>query len=835
MSKHQARYLLLAGGLLSSLITSAETLADTIFSEDFSSGDISGWNTSGTVDAYNNESIRLRGPSWAQLPVSTSGYSQIQISLSLAAGSLENGEFCYAEYSADAGTTWTTIQTVANGQDNGTVYSNNLSQSQMDNNPNLMVRFRGDGSTVGDYCYGQSVQVSGNGGAPTAPDLDAPSSVSFPHTEPGNSRDLVFQIGNAGTQTLQVSNVSQPASPFALLSQNCAQVSPGTQCQVELRFSPVAEGNFNDSIMIESDDPDEGQWLVSLSGNASQSGTVDNFDPLTGSGAVPRSQLTYSQLINATDPGTLLDFAAFALPADAAMPGNLFSGRLTLLGEAAGGAFDEHKDSFRYTGSQDTSRKHLPEFDFEYVQTGSHIFPLARGSIASSHPEWEYILSPGRVWQENGDNGYSRVALPFALQQKNANCVHNGVFSFLFKNDGAISKVAYQIASETCLYFQVDMWGRLDASYTALSFADANQQIAAYQAEVLGRLPTKPLSALAQDFPGTDVQAFSAPGGKDPQDMSLVGFVIDGIHYTGGCSTRQGTYPYCESLVVPSYSAAKSAFAGSVLMRLEQKYPGSFNRPISNHVTACDSNGNWSDVSFGNALDMATGNYALAGYMSDEGASHTNGLFLVEDHASKISYSCTQYSRKASPGTQWVYHTSDTYILGTAMNDYLQSLEGTGKDIHTDILLTEILQPLQVSPTSGYTRRTYDGVQQPFTGWGLIWLRDDIAKIGQFFAGSGQSLLDPTELNAALQRDPLDRGLEPLSQFKYNNGFWARDVSDNITDCNQPPWVPFMSGYGGITVLILPNNSLYYYFSDDDSFVWMDAAVEAHQIRSFCQ
>src|SRR3546814_19624089 len=70
-------------------------------------------------------------------------------------------------------------------------------------------------------------------------------------------------------------------------------------------------------------------------------------------------------------------------------------------------------------------------------------------------------------------------------------------------------------------------------------------------------MPTRPLSALAQDYPGTDPAKFAAPNGIDPQHVSLVGFVIDGVHYSGGCTTRRGAYPYCESLVVPSYSPAK--------------------------------------------------------------------------------------------------------------------------------------------------------------------------------------------------------------------------------------------------------------------------------------
>jgi hypothetical protein len=52
------------------------------------------------------------------------------------------------------------------------------------------------------------------------------------------------------------------------------------------------------------------------------------------------------------------------------------------------------------------------------------------------------------------------------------------------------------------------------------------------------------------------------------------GFVIDGVHYSGGCPTRHGAYPFCENLDLPSYSLAKSMVAGIALMRLERLYPG---------------------------------------------------------------------------------------------------------------------------------------------------------------------------------------------------------------------------------------------------------------------
>src|SRR3546814_14455623 len=76
--------------------------------------------------------------------------------------------------------------------------------------------------------------------------------------------------------------------------------------------------------------------------------------------------------------------------------------------------------------------------------------------------------------------------------------------------------------------------------------------------------------------------------------------------------------------------------------------PGTCDQVSGDHVPACAANGNWGDVTFGNARDMATGNYALAGYMGDEGATHTNGLFLTETHAEKIDYRSEEHRLNSS-------------------------------------------------------------------------------------------------------------------------------------------------------------------------------------------
>src|SRR3546814_1813084 len=77
-----------------------------------------------------------------------------------------------------------------------------------------------------------------------------------------------------------------------------------------------------------------------------------------------------------------------------------------------------------------------------------------------------------------------------------------------------------------------------------------------------------------------------------------------------------------------------------------------------------------------------------------------------------------------------------------------------------------------------------DAVRQPFTGWGLMWTRDDVARIGGFLAAGSQSqaIVHQGQLDAALQRDPADRGLAPLDGYRYNNGFWAHRSEEHTSE-----------------------------------------------------
>jgi len=555
------------------------------------------------------------------------------------------------------------------------------------------------------------------------------------------------------------------------------------------------------------------------------------FDPLTGSGATSRSLLTFSQL-NGTSLNRT-DYSAFALPAEGAEPDYHFQGRLVLNnGQVTTLDFDEQ--GTRLAESYVDEEK-LPIFDFEFVQAGSHIIPVKRGLIvASESVSWQWLLEPGRVWNENDDEGFSRAAIPFALQESGANCTHNGVMTFLFKDDGSISNVAVQIGGETCLYFQYDLWGMVSAEYIPGTISRAESLASDYQNEVDRRMPVKPISELDVDYAqyGIDHSQFAI---EQSDDLVTFGVAIDGVHYSGDCATRYGDYPFCDVMDLPSYSTAKTVF-GSYALGLLSQQNGNLVRElkIADYIPECNG-GQWADVTFENASDMATGNYRLAGYKSDEaGPAVNNDFFSVYSHDEKIDHACNRYPREVTPGTRMIYHSSDTYLLGNALDAYI------GNDDIFEKVVDEIYKPLGLSPVTYKAVRTVDTKADMYYSHGMTYHKDDMIKLAEFLTKSqgqiaGQQVIDSGIVNDMLLQGG-DLGLATFDdENRYLNGVWAWDMgSSSSYNCPAGTWVSYMSGYGGIGIVMLPNDMVYYFVSDSGAYGFKGAAIELQKIRSFC-
>ncbi len=544
-----------------------------------------------------------------------------------------------------------------------------------------------------------------------------------------------------------------------------------------------------------------------------------------------RTLLSHDELVNGFKAISPVSESALTMPANASAPAHVFEGRLEMLGEQENGQIRVLR------GELGPEYADFPDFDFEFVQGDGYLIPVQRGLIVTDHPVWNIILEPGRVWQENGDDGLSRASVPFTLVPKGGNSSFNGTLTFLF-DDQHNSRVWYQVTQETSSYTRINLWGMLDAVYHPAPVAQAEKIRTDFLTELDERLPVKPIQALAEDYPGVDISAFGQ--GITSEHMTWYALSVNGVTYLGGCQTRFGVYPYCESMRAASFSTAKSAFASVALMHLAQLYgPDVANLLIKDYVSEyTDSPGDWKQVTFNHAIDMATGNYVSAGFMTDDDSEKMGAFFGAQPYAGRIA-AAFDVPHRENPGTRWVYRTSDTFILTRAMHNYLQTRQGPENDIF-EFVVNDIYRPLKLGPGAYTTMRTADNNWrgQAEGGYGMWWIPDDIAKITMLLNNNngiidGVQVLHPAMLAASMQQNPNDRGMVIDGQRMYNNSFWANHYTRS-NDFSCEFWVPNMLGVSGNVVTLLPNGIAYYYFSDNQEFTWDAALKEANKIKPLC-
>ena len=604
-------------------------------------------------------------------------------------------------------------------------------------------------------------------------------------------------------------------------------------------------------------------WTV-----AGQSQTASGAPHGASSSQLNRTVLTLGQLLSGAELSKPVDdTAGFAPPAQATEPTESFEGTLSLTNDSSDVHFALLSDVFHLVSTGDSPWKHLPAFSFQFIQSGSYLIPVTQGLSITGSLTWNYIVGPGRVWQEKSDEGYMRASLPFALIQRNQNCVHNGEMAFLFSKHKAprISRVYFQITQETCYPMKFDMWGMVAASYAPSPVSGADEIKKAHEAEIRQRMPRKTLGALADDFPhsGFDGAAIGR-GYKHSEDVTTYGFVVNGLNYSAGCPTRYGEYAFCEDMRLPSYSIAKSVFAGVGLMRLGQIYGTSvYNEKIKDFLPRTMISGDWDRTTFSNASDMATGNYNLDAYEADEDSPAMDQFLIDEAFESKLKDAFALNQNHVPPGTKWIYQSSATFILTQAMNAYLKQHEGKDADIFNRVR-DDVYLPLHLSAGALATIRTENSATGAPSGYyGLFLAKDDIAKLGSWLNWgdgviAGAPVLETSRLKEALfrsanaadvgvpilGRDPASilgstqqGGTPAISNTRrYAHGFWGKYVTpQEFPEFHCSFWVSLMSGYGGNVVALLPNGVTFYVFSDGREFLWTDALREASKLAPMCQ
>ncbi len=465
----------------------------------------------------------------------------------------------------------------------------------------------------------------------------------------------------------------------------------------------------------------------------------------------------------------------------------------------------------------------FPGTSINLTLTENLAIPENRSIIRTMHHFWDLQIGVGKSWLITED--ITRVSLPFTFIEKNANCVHNGVLIFDIQLN-EISKGYFQIGGETCLYFKYDFIGEINIEAENNDYNE--KSVNEYKSWKTSQFPIKSITSL-----GDSSKSFGAEKEVKPMFMSVYGYFDGENHYRGGCSTRWGRYPHCSQMLLPSYSLAKSVYASLALDELEKNYPGISKAKVIDHVPEC-SNKKWKGVTFEHALDSAVGHYRNDKHPLDEALISERGFFTSLTHAEKIKLACGLFSKKDKPGKKFVYHSTDIYILGTALNNFIKSANSPSSDLYEDIM-KPLWGDLNLSHALNESQRTTDVINQTFTAWGLFFLSTDIVSIGNYLREIAEE--NPQSImGSSLQLNKKDRGLDAFSGIKfYNNGFWARKLPGFQVGCKEDVFIPYMEGYGGIVVALMPNGHLYYFFSDGDQFSWSKAAKASSKIKSFCE
>lgn len=492
---------------------------------------------------------------------------------------------------------------------------------------------------------------------------------------------------------------------------------------------------------------------------------------------------------------------------------------------------DHHKDSWLpSTGPT------LPVMEFDVITVGRSVVPRSRSLQITTHFLFDYIVSPGKSWSDGDQNWAS---LPFTLIHRWVGCTHNGLLKFRF-DETQIDQASIRIDQETCHFHKFDMNGDVRVEFVLDSVDDSADIQQQFLEETENRLAT----ASFEDFTAKyEVSAEDFLSGLPlDDDLAVAGIFFEGVHYRTDCRTRNESYPYCDHMLLTSFSTAKSVFPPLVLMHLSlgKETPVNDEYVYAYLPEAEDSPGIWDNVTFDHLVDMTSGNFEVDSPLLDPAPGNFYGLI---DSAAKLEQALS-WENGAEAGTRFIYQTADTYILVTALDRFLQTNDYGYSDSFA-FVTDRIYSRLQLSPGVLATRRTNEADQvntgRAFGGYGMWWDTDSIVKLAKFMLLDDgmvgeELLLESSNLDATLQRLASDRGVDTrVGGWRYNNGMWAipaHNFIDDLEDCET--WVPNMSGLSGVRVFLMPNGLIFYYFNDAVLFPFQPAITASNRVSSMC-
>ncbi len=464
----------------------------------------------------------------------------------------------------------------------------------------------------------------------------------------------------------------------------------------------------------------------------------------------------------------------------------------------------------------------FPGADLTFFTVNGDLVPVTQnvirlGSIDNGRSFWDLLVQPGRVWSERGDQYWSRAAFPFALVNSLEGETHNGIAMFAY-HGSRITNVRFQVVQQTSPFLVSD-------DFVGSGIIPATYRVAVI--EHLVTLTRKYRSARADAVPFAQWTELTALVGSHAlegfdRNVPVRSRILTGIDYRGKfylkyCISAAGPLPWCDRARFGVWSATKALANETALLRLAQKFgPEVFDLKLVDYVPELKKQSAWRSVRFEDAINMATGigngsmrlhpNNSLDGYLD----ATYHSWYEARTAAEKIDALVrTGGVYPWGPGKVTRYRDQDMFLLGVAMNRFLQSREGPHADLWS-MLESEVYQPIGIfySPTNR-TIESGGRAGQPLMAYGYYPTVSDIVKIARLYQNEGryrgvQILYEP-RVRKIMERHNYSVGFPTGMKTKfgetdYYNAFWMTAFRGRCAI-----QYPVMLGWGANLIALLPH------------------------------
>jgi hypothetical protein len=467
----------------------------------------------------------------------------------------------------------------------------------------------------------------------------------------------------------------------------------------------------------------------------------------------------------------------------------------------------------------------FPAIELELLSVDGHLVPTLKGLSNPRDPGqfWQFQADPGSVWSEPGDDGWSRASFPFMLTPIVEGDTWNGIATFLY-TDSEVSTLRYQVVQHSAPYLVETPFiaaGSLEMSYRPDPARDWHSQEQEIRSELADRLPIESWEALAEKVGEARLADFDE--GVMPEQVISSGLVLDNVVYAREFNTAAGPHPYPHGLRMGVWSVSKTLLGMVTALRLAQKYGAEiFDYRIADYVEVNAPHDGWSEVTFGDAINMATGigagsenldpNNIMDGYLTADIPEYMD-WYMAPSAREMLNHVFMNPNHPWGPGEYARYRDRDIFVLSAALDSLYKRREGPSASVW-EMMVEEVYRPLGIRRMSTKFTTEEDGEAGVlFLAWALFMTVEDIARVSQLVQDGGvhqgQQLLHPGKLAEALYQDG-QHGLPTGSSNAHGPGSYHMSVWHRAytTQSGRNITIPHASGYGGMIVDFLPNGMI---------------------------